>query len=263
MNALEARIRAATMATAEEIAPGSIGPLELNQDSGRLAAVRRVFAGARRRIPCVPASRRPLRVRRRLAAVAAATAVIGAGAALAAGGLPGRAGRPAGPGGHARLTAWSVTKGPGSTVTVEINQLRDPAGLQATLRSDGVPATVAFESGTLGDTPPLPQGCHRPAMSNQAGSHLQAEILGLARLGSLGKPLGRASGRLRPGYEVSRSSARASDGVALTIHTAEIPKGIGLNLTVQGSQGGRSWGWSLGLVVASPQCTGSAGGLQG
>jgi hypothetical protein len=271
LNALEARIRAATMAIAEEIAPGSIRPLELNQGSERLAAARRVFAGARWSIRCVPASRpRPkLRVRRRLAAIAAATAVIGAGAALAAAALlPGGAGRPAGPGAHARLTAWSVTKGPGNTVTVEINQLSDPAGLQATLRSDGVPATVAFEGGTLGDTPPRPQDCHLPAMSPQADSHLQGEILGLTRPGSLGKPAGRAEFRVRPrpgaaftrrpvNVYVSRSNAPARDGVALTIHAAEIPKGIGLNLTVQESQGGGSWGWSLGLVVASPQCTGS------
>jgi hypothetical protein len=42
--------------------------------------------------------------------------------------------------------------------------------------------------------------------------------------------------------------------VALTIHTADIPKGIGLNLTVQSSS--NQWGWSLGLVRATPQCTG-------
>ena len=43
--------------------------------------------------------------------------------------------------------------------------------------------------------------------------------------------------------------------VALVIHTAEIPRGIGLNLTVQANKSG--YGWSLGLVRASAACTGS------
>ena len=43
--------------------------------------------------------------------------------------------------------------------------------------------------------------------------------------------------------------------IALVIHAAEIPRGIGLNLTVQTN--GSGYGWSLGLVQASPACTGS------
>ncbi|MGI8451065.1 MAG: hypothetical protein ACR2MP_28565 [Streptosporangiaceae bacterium] len=43
--------------------------------------------------------------------------------------------------------------------------------------------------------------------------------------------------------------------VALVIHTTEIPRGIGLNLTVQVNRHG--YGWSLGLVQTSPACTGS------
>jgi hypothetical protein len=44
----------------------------------------------------------------------------------------------------ARLAAWTVTARPGGQVVVTICELRDPAGLQRTLRSDGVPATVRF-----------------------------------------------------------------------------------------------------------------------
>jgi hypothetical protein len=167
-------------------------------------------------------------------AVIAAAAVIAGGAVLAAAALAGgRAGRPASSGTHeppAALTAWSVVKGPNQTVTILIRQLRDPAGMQRTLRADGVPAVVAFQGGMLSDTPPLPRGCQNPPMSDEANAKLQSKILGPA------------------------AGMNVIDKVALTIHTAEIPKGIGLNLTVQASA--TSWGWSLGLVLATQACTG-------
>ncbi len=43
--------------------------------------------------------------------------------------------------------------------------------------------------------------------------------------------------------------------IALVIRTAEIPRGIGVNLTVQTSSSG--YGWSLGRVQAIRACTGS------
>lgn len=45
--------------------------------------------------------------------------------------------------GGTALAAWTVAVQPHS-VMITINQLRDPAGLQRTLRADGVPATVRF-----------------------------------------------------------------------------------------------------------------------
>jgi hypothetical protein len=44
----------------------------------------------------------------------------------------------------ALLTAWTVTKDPGGVIDVTIRELKDPAGLQARLRADGVPANVSF-----------------------------------------------------------------------------------------------------------------------
>jgi hypothetical protein len=43
---------------------------------------------------------------------------------------------------HARPAAWIVTKSPDGTVTVAFRDYRDPKGLQARLRADGVRANV-------------------------------------------------------------------------------------------------------------------------
>jgi hypothetical protein len=45
----------------------------------------------------------------------------------------------------AQLAAWIVTKLPDGNISVTVRQLQDPAGLQSTLRADGVPATVTFD----------------------------------------------------------------------------------------------------------------------
>lgn len=42
--------------------------------------------------------------------------------------------------------AWTVAKQADGNIHVTIRQLRDPAGLQRTLRADGVPAIVTFAS---------------------------------------------------------------------------------------------------------------------
>jgi hypothetical protein len=207
----------------------------MNTDSELLTAVRESFAGVYLKTPLDATIRRghELRLRRRMAGITGAALIVG-GAVLAVAGLaPGGAGRPTTTGTPAppsRLAAWTVTKGPDHTVTILVRQLRDPAGLERTLRADGVPTTVAFQGGMISDTPPLPRGCRNVAMSDAANAELQGKILG---------PPFMADPRV----------------FAMTIHTAEIPKGIGLNITVQWAA--RSWGWSLGLVQATPQCTGS------
>lgn len=128
---------------------------------------------------------------------------------LAAGSHPAASATPA------QLTAWTVTKGPGDTVTILIRQLRDPAGMQRKLRADGVPAHVAFQGGTISDTPPLPRECSNTSLSPEEDAALQSKILGNSFV---------------PGVQ---------DRIALVIDAAEIPKGIGLNLTVQTSANGR------------------------
>jgi hypothetical protein len=48
------------------------------------------------------------------------------------------------PAAHAQLTAWTVTKQADGKIDITISELRNPAGLQARLRADGLPATVSF-----------------------------------------------------------------------------------------------------------------------
>jgi hypothetical protein len=46
-----------------------------------------------------------------------------------------------------QLAAWVVVRQPGGIIHVTIRELRDPAGLEAALRADGVPASVSFGNG--------------------------------------------------------------------------------------------------------------------
>jgi hypothetical protein len=110
---------------------------------------------------------RALRARRRVPGLAAgalalvAAAVLAVTALLPTGHQPGR---PL----PAQLTAWTVTKHSDGTITVAVRQLRDPQGLQRTLRADGLPASVTF----FGHEP---RACQRyPKMS----AALMAEVFG-------------------------------------------------------------------------------------
>lgn len=109
---------------------------------------------------------RALRARRRLPGVAAGALAVAAAAVLAVTAL-----QPAGhQGGRplpAQLDAWTVTKQANGTITVTVRQLRNPKGLQRTLRADGVPASVSFGG--------YPRACQRyPKMS----AVLMGEVFG-------------------------------------------------------------------------------------
>lgn len=98
---------------------------------------------------------RAVRARRRIPAVAGALAVV-AGTALALttllpSGHPGlvSSGHPGSHPASVRLAAWTVARQPNGDIDITINQLEDPAGLQATLRADGLPATVSFSGPML------------------------------------------------------------------------------------------------------------------
>jgi hypothetical protein len=93
---------------------------------------------------------RAVRARRRTPALAGAGALL-AGTALAVTTLvpSGHSGvegsrHPGNPLANARLAAWTVAKQANGDIDVTVRQLKNPAGLQSTLRADGVPVNVSF-----------------------------------------------------------------------------------------------------------------------
>lgn len=166
---------------------------------------------------------RTVRVRRRIRSLAAALALT-AGAAVAVGVLaaPGRqaTGQP-----RAQLAAWTVTKQADGDVRVTIRELLnpDPAGLQAALRADGVPAAVhiGWDSGWP------PPGC-RPYPADPS---LRKQIVQMP-------PGGRKL------------------GAVLTIDPSAIPPGVGLGIIITPPVRGNGFlgvGGGVSLVKASTQ----------
>jgi hypothetical protein len=116
----------------------------------------------------------------------------------------------------AQLAAWTVVKQAGN-VYVTIRQFRDPAGLQARLRADGVPASVTFTGQQNPACQPYP---YRPGL-------LQRVI-----------------------------SARHEGQSHLTIiHLSALPSGAGLRFV--SSIRGTDETVDTDLVQSSAQCTGS------
>jgi len=63
---------------------------------------------------------------------------------------------------HAQLVAWTVTRLADGGISVTINQFKDPAGLQSTLRADDVPASVTFAGQRNQACQPYPGGTVSP-----------------------------------------------------------------------------------------------------
>jgi len=92
---------------------------------------------------------RAVRARRRMPGVAAALAAAGTAltvTALLPSGHPGLSvsGHPGSHPASVRLAAWTVARQANGDIDVTISQLQNPAGLQATLRADGLPVNVSF-----------------------------------------------------------------------------------------------------------------------
>lgn len=161
---------------------------------------------------------RAVRARRRVPGVAASLA---AAAAVAAAVSVALAGHPAsGPG--ARLAAWTVTRQTDGSIQVTVRELRDPAGLQRTLRADGVPVSVIFN----GQQNPA---CRGYPFNGSLGSRVAVDVF-------------------------------ASGHDAMVIYPSALPSGAGLLITTNLSRhdGPRSsFPLAVSWVQASPQCTGS------
>jgi hypothetical protein len=132
----------------------------------------------------------------------------------------------------AELAAWTVVKQPGGTVNVKIREFRNPAGLQAALRADGVPASVILlPSPPANGNPPPGDPCHGGPWSN----FVQSKVV-------TGGPFTKAG---------------------MFIHLSALPRHAGIQLVATANVGSyspqRHGGMFVGywLVEASPQCTGS------
>jgi hypothetical protein len=208
-------------------------------DDELMTAVRDSFAGVHSATPVEQIVRRSraVRARRRITAMAGALAVA-AGAAIAVTTLlPGhQPSRPV----TAQLAAWTVTKQANGSVSVTLRELRDPAGLQRTLRADGVPASVTFFGQQNPACQPYP---YRPGQ-DRSETRRQTIILGMPGGGS------RSVTVVRPIVPPS------GQFTGLSIDPSALPSGVGLQIGA-GPVGHRFFRIWAGLVQASQQCTGS------
>jgi hypothetical protein len=74
-------------------------------------------------------------------------------------------GRPAGHPPTAQLAAWTVVRQADGNVLVTVRELTDPAGLQGTLRADGVPASVTLVDQQNPACQPYPGGTPRQGVT--------------------------------------------------------------------------------------------------
>jgi hypothetical protein len=199
----------------------------------RLAQVRDALGEAHPSIPAgvIIARARRRHVRRRLIPGMTGGLALAAGAAVAVTVLP--ASHPASHPPRAQLAAWTVTHQPGGVISVSLRELRDPAGLQATLRADGVPANVTFWAGGP-PYPPSPCRIYLP-------------------MGLVPTPAAYAVH-----YKVFEDPPYPGPGIGVDIRPSALPPGTGVYLIGAFSPTPlRATGLSSGLVYASQQCTGS------
>jgi hypothetical protein len=211
-------------------------------DDELMTAVRDSFTGVRSATPVDQIVRRSrtVRTRRRIPALAGALVVTAAGAIAMTMLLADH--QPSHPG-TAQLTAWTVTKHADGTISVTIRELRDPAGLQHTLRADGLPTSVTFFGQQNPACVPYP---HRRGQSRSETRRMTI-IKGLF------------TGRYSSGTIVRP----AASGGGLIIDPSALPSGVGLQIGAgpvrHFSRISLSPIWA-GLVEASQQCTGSPSG---
>jgi hypothetical protein len=199
--------------------------------------------------------------RRRLIPGVTGTAAVAAGAALAVTALTPAShlaspqpSHPAGRQPAAQLAAWTVTKLADGNISVTIRELADPAGLQSTLRADGVPASVTFASQQNGACRPYPGGT-----PSQPPQPLQVTTL-LKRV--FPKPYNELPLPPRPGsarwvpanVRPSGPPSPSPDSTVIVIDPSALPGGAGVQL---GASDSGDAILTPRVVYASPQCTGS------
>jgi hypothetical protein len=135
----------------------------------------------------------------------------------------------------ARLAAWTVTRQADGSIQVTFREATDAAGLQRMLRADGVPVSVTF----TGQQNPACQPYSSPA----------SQAFG---------PFGPGTGPLDGASFIHNPKDAYATPYALVIDPASLPSGAGLQIWTSGTPGpAQNFQLEVGLVQASPQCTGS------
>ena len=145
--------------------------------------------------------------------------------------------------GRTQLAAWTVIRRPDGLLRIYVRQLRDPAGLQAMLRRDGVPARLEFVHHHIQATTStriIPHSCRNLSMSDEA----QAKLEDKAFPPTVTRPNKDGIARQEPWILAVRPSA--------------LPAGVGMfwQVWLPGKAPRPATG-NLVLVQASRSCTGS------
>jgi hypothetical protein len=210
-------------------------------------------------VEAIMARGRAHRRRRRLIPGVTGTAAVAAGAALAVTALTPAShlastqpGHPAGRQPAVQLAAWTVTKLADGDISVTIRELENPAGLQSTLRADGVPASVTFAGQRNAACQPYPGGT--PQQPQYPATPLLKQVFP-EPYGKLRPPKHPGVARMVPaGSLPSSPPTRSPNATLIVIDPSALPRDAGVQLGV--SYNGRAVLMPQ-VVYASPSCTGS------
>jgi hypothetical protein len=208
-------------------------------------------------VAAIMARGRARRHRRRLIPGVTGTLAVAAGAVLAVTTLAPASPRATAQAGRrpattTHLAAWTVTKLADGNVSVTIRELTDPAGLQGTLRADGVPASVTlrnqqnpacrpYPGGTIPSPPQPPPSLLRQVFPKPYGDLPPA------------RPSRGWSAAPGPGSPPPAASPPAGQTV-IVIAPSALPGNAGVQ--IEATHGAR-WIGPVQVVYASPRCTGS------
>ncbi len=197
--------------------------------------------------------------RHRPMAFAAGAVAVAAGAAVAVPALT-TAGQQAGRQPTAQLAAWTVSKLADGNISVTIRQLKDPAGLQSTLRADGAPASITFTGRQNPACRAYPAGTPRPGRNHRA-TPLLKRVFPVPYHGlpaHFPRPPRGAAPRTTRASGTNSPPSFSSKIALIVIRPSALPGNAGVQIAV--SYAGPRGPFAVdmpGLVYASAQCTDS------
>jgi hypothetical protein len=206
-------------------------------------------------VETIMARGRARRHRRRLIPGMTGTLAVAAGAALAVTTLapashqatPQTGRQPA-----AHLAAWTVTRLADGDISVTIRELQDPAGLQGTLRADGIPASVTFAGQLNPACRPYPGGTI--PWPPQSPTPLLRQVFPKP-YGILPPSPQQSSGWSQaPGPSSPPPAILPPGQTVIVIAPSALPSHAGVQIA---ATHGAGWIGPVQVVYASPQCTGS------